>query len=323
MPVIIEIKAKCAYPENIRFILENQKADFKGVDHQIDTYFKVNYGRLKLREGTIENNLIHYVRSNQAEPKQSDVLLYKSNPDSTLKSILTAANGILTVVDKQRAIYFIDNVKFHIDQVQQLGSFVEIEAIDTDGSISLEELNIQCQYYLNLFEIEQQNLVEVSYSDLLIAKKKRENTISQTNKNGSYVYFALKGEVFDPQMITNRLEILPTSAWKKGDKGKYNPSLKFSCWQLSTKEGKEYFDIDSLISEIIEQLKDKVPIINELKSEYKLNSVLEIVMHIDTNLEKSTPFLGHDLETLKFLHQTGTITDVDIYRFNSKLENNH
>lgn len=172
MPVIIEIKAKCAYPENIRFILENQKADFKGVDHQIDTYFKVNYGRLKLREGTIENNLIHYVRSNQAEPKLSDVLLYKSNPDSTLKSILTAANGILTVVDKQRAIYFIDNVKFHIDQVQQLGSFVEIEAIDTDGSISLEELNIQCQHYLALFEIENNDLVEVSYSDLLQATDK-------------------------------------------------------------------------------------------------------------------------------------------------------
>ena len=170
MPTLIEIKARCANPKAIYTLLTDMHADFRGIDHQIDTYFKVNQGRLKLREGEIENNLIHYLRDNEAGPKQSNVLLYQSNPEKNLKAVLTAANGVLTVVDKYRAIYFINNVKFHLDQVKDLGSFVEIEAIDEDGSISIEELDKQCNYYLNLFEIADEDLVECSYSDLLLEK---------------------------------------------------------------------------------------------------------------------------------------------------------
>ena len=53
----IEIKAKCLNQIRIREIIKSHKADFKGIDHQIDTYFKVSSGRLKLREGNIENYL--------------------------------------------------------------------------------------------------------------------------------------------------------------------------------------------------------------------------------------------------------------------------
>lgn len=166
MPTLIEIKARCAQPEKIRRILEEHNADFKGVDHQIDTYFKVAHGRLKLREGNIENHLIHYFRSNQAGPKKSEVLLYKTTPDSSLKTILETSVGVLTVVDKQREIRFIGNVKFHIDVVKGLGDFIEIEAIDTDGSISEAELLVQCQYYIDLFGIEEGDLLESSYSDM-------------------------------------------------------------------------------------------------------------------------------------------------------------
>jgi len=60
MPVIIEIKASCPDPEQARMILSELKAEHKGTDHQIDTYFNVKEGRLKLREGNIENNLIFY-----------------------------------------------------------------------------------------------------------------------------------------------------------------------------------------------------------------------------------------------------------------------
>ncbi|HFD33211.1 MAG TPA: CYTH domain-containing protein, partial [Gammaproteobacteria bacterium] len=58
----------------------------------------------------------------------------------TVTFTLTAALGIFKIVDKQRRIYFIGNVKFHIDEVKGLGSFVEIEAIDEDGNIGLEKL---------------------------------------------------------------------------------------------------------------------------------------------------------------------------------------
>jgi adenylate cyclase class 2 len=166
----IEIKAKSANQDEIRRILKLHKADFKGIDHQIDTYFNVPFGRLKLREGNIENYLIQYDREDKNGPKQSNAVLYKTSPNPALKDILTKALGILAVVDKQREIYFIDNVKFHIDNVKGLGTFIEIEAIDKNPSIGREKLSEQCNFYMALFKISQRDLISVSYSDLLLKK---------------------------------------------------------------------------------------------------------------------------------------------------------
>ena len=166
----IEIKAKCNDHEKIRAILKSRNADFKGTDHQNDTYFKVNNGRLKLREGNIENFLVFYEREDKEGPKQSDVILFKSDPNSSLKEILLTSLGTLVVVDKQREIYFIENVKFHIDTVKNLGTFMEIEAIDSNGSFGKEKLLEQCQNYLDLFSIPKNDLISVSYSDLLFQK---------------------------------------------------------------------------------------------------------------------------------------------------------
>lgn len=168
--VNIEIKARCANPEQNKSILRSQNADFKGTDHQVDTYFNVSFGRLKLREGKIENFLIFYDREDKEEPKQSNVILFKSNPNSSLKEILAKSLGISVVVDKQREIYFIDNVKFHIDTVKNLGTFMEIEASDKDGAIGKDKLLEQCQYYLELFHISKEDLISVSYSDLLLER---------------------------------------------------------------------------------------------------------------------------------------------------------
>ena len=164
----IEIKAKCSNPDAVREILKSHNANFEGADHQIDTYSKVKEGRLKLREGNIENFLIFYSRADQAGPKQSDVILYKTEPNSPLKTTLTQALGVLVVVDKKREIYFINNVKFHIDEIKNLGSFVEIEAIDQDGTRSKDELLAQCQKYMKLLNIAETDLIENSYSDMLL-----------------------------------------------------------------------------------------------------------------------------------------------------------
>lgn len=166
----IEIKAKCLDHEKIRDILISRNADFHGTDHQIDTYFNTNKGRLKLREGNIENFLIYYERENKEGPKQSDVMLFRTELGSSLKPILLNSCGVLAVVDKTREIYFIGNIKFHIDIVKDLGAFVEIEAIDKNGTIGKEKLLEQCNEYLKLFNIPQSDLISVSYSDLLLQK---------------------------------------------------------------------------------------------------------------------------------------------------------
>lgn len=166
----IEIKARCPDVDYVRQMLETQQASYIGLDHQVDTYFKVKQGRLKLREGNIERALIYYERPNLAGPKKSIVSLYKISSDSDLKEMLTKSIGVLVVVDKQREIYFIDNVKFHLDSIKGLGDFVEIEAIDQEGTIGEEKLNQQCKDYMNLFKIRDEDLVQLSYSDLLLSK---------------------------------------------------------------------------------------------------------------------------------------------------------
>jgi len=168
MHLNIEIKAYCSDLSKIRELLKARNADSKGLDHQIDTYFNCTHGRLKLREGNIENALIHYQRQNLEGPKRSDVILYKSNPESSLKKLLTASLGVLTVIDKKREIYFIDNVKFHLDEVNELGTFIEIEAIDTALEMGEIKLMQQCNQYIDLFEIAKEDLIADSYSDLLL-----------------------------------------------------------------------------------------------------------------------------------------------------------
>ncbi|HKK46148.1 MAG TPA: class IV adenylate cyclase [Balneolaceae bacterium] len=171
----IEIKARSDDPDRIRKILKEQKANFKGKDHQIDTYFKVPEGRLKLRQGNIEQNLIFYRRSNAKGPKSSDIDLVPVEHPEALHQLLVHALGSKIVVDKQREIYFIDNVKFHIDEVKELGNFVEIEAIDEDGSIGKDMLNKQCRKFMKLLRITKDQLIAKSYSDLLIAKENSGN----------------------------------------------------------------------------------------------------------------------------------------------------
>lgn len=165
----VEIKAHCGALEPLEQLLLSKGADYKGLDHQIDTYFKVPNGRLKLREGNIECALIHYNRANQTTAKRSEIHYYQPTGQPTdLKLALEVALGIKVVVDKKRQIFFIKNVKFHLDRVEGLGTFVEIEAIDQDGSHTEAALQEQCLYYQNLLGIQTEDLIAYSYSDLLL-----------------------------------------------------------------------------------------------------------------------------------------------------------
>jgi predicted adenylyl cyclase CyaB len=144
--------------------------EYIGEDNQVDTYFNVANGRLKLREGNIENALIYYERSNTLGAKQSDILLYQHKPDKALKNILVKLHGIKVVVNKKRKIYFVENVKFHFDIVKELGSFIEVEAIDKTGTIGVTTLKEQCAFYAAFFNIAATDYIACSYSDLILEK---------------------------------------------------------------------------------------------------------------------------------------------------------
>lgn len=168
----IEIKARCTDPSFVRNYLVTQQAELRGTDQQTDTYFNVPNGRLKLREGLIENNLIFYVRDNQAGPKQSHFRLVKTEDAEGLKAALTASLGVKVVVKKIREIWYIANVKFHIDEVPGLGSFIEIEAGNILADLDKEQLQAQCDFYMQAFGVREVDLVEVSYSDMMLMDRR-------------------------------------------------------------------------------------------------------------------------------------------------------
>ena len=163
-----EFKARIHSITAYEAILMKINPIYIGLDQQKDTYFNCNEGRLKLREGNIENALISYIRENTANSKQSIITLYNHKPDAALKIILEQQFGTKVVVNKLRKIYFVDNVKFHFDIVEDLGTFLEVEAINENGKFSYEELKAQCDYFFDYFQLSSEDLIENSYSDLIL-----------------------------------------------------------------------------------------------------------------------------------------------------------
>ncbi len=75
------------------------------------------------------------------------------------------------IVNKKRKIYFIDNVKFHFDVVEELGSFVEVEAIEYNEGSGNEKIREQCNFFAKLLGILPEEYLLSSYSDMLLKVK--------------------------------------------------------------------------------------------------------------------------------------------------------
>jgi len=167
MPLNIEFKARCETPERAREVLRKKNARLAGIDDQTDTYFNVPSGRLKLRDGNVERNLIFYHRIDDEAPKSSHVVLAPCPEPESLLHVLSAALGVRCVVRKRREIYFHENTKIHIDEVPDLGSFIEVEVISDDADPDPEAMHVTCAEWMQLLEVTEGDLVSTSYSDML------------------------------------------------------------------------------------------------------------------------------------------------------------
>lgn len=163
-----EFKARLKRDTVVRMALKNLRARYIGTDHQVDTYFNVPSGRLKIREGRIENALIFYQRANARRARRSKIEMMMLPPRNSIRAILTGAIGVRVVVDKRREIYFVGNVKVHLDRVRGLGKFVEVEAISRGRNLT--KAREQARKFQRLFGIKASDIVPQSYSDLILAK---------------------------------------------------------------------------------------------------------------------------------------------------------
>jgi homotetrameric cytidine deaminase len=131
----IELKAVDADPARSLAAARELGAEDHGILRQRDTYFRTRSGRLKLREEEPGGaTLIQYDRPDAAEARESRYRLTSVAEPDTLRASLDAALGTLVVVDKERHLLLWEGVRIHLDTVQGLGSFVELEGVAASGS---------------------------------------------------------------------------------------------------------------------------------------------------------------------------------------------
>jgi predicted adenylyl cyclase CyaB len=137
---------------------------------QTDTFFHAQHGRLKLREfadGSAE--LIAYSRSDQSGPKLSSYERIAVHDAAGLTRALARSNGITLQVRKQRTLYLVGQTRVHLDRVEDLGDFMELEVVLAEGE-SLEHGERVAQELMQTLGIAPDQLVANAYADLLATK---------------------------------------------------------------------------------------------------------------------------------------------------------
>ena len=134
MPANIEIKARVADPEALLARARNIASTAPEVILQTDTFFQVPEGRLKTREfADGSGELIFYRRPDAEGPKTSSYAISRTADGSALRGLLSTALEVRGVVRKKRLLLLAGRTRIHLDEVEGLGSFMELEVVLADG----------------------------------------------------------------------------------------------------------------------------------------------------------------------------------------------
>jgi predicted adenylyl cyclase CyaB len=163
----IEIKARIASVQQLLPRAEALAGQAPTEIRQDDTFFRCPNGRLKLRAFSAERGeLIFYRRANQQGPKESFYLLSPTTSPDTLREALTLAWGQVGRVRKRRLLLLVGRTRVHLDEVDGLGDFMELEVVLRDDEPA--DAGIQEAHALMAqLGIEPSALVEGAYLDLL------------------------------------------------------------------------------------------------------------------------------------------------------------
>lgn len=162
----LEIKARCIDLQQAkRLALAGGALEHESIE-QIDTYFVVPRGRLKLREIVGRaSQLIAYHRADHVEARKSEYTLMQVSDPAALKTILALTLGVRGEVRKHREVLLWKNVRIHLDNVEQLGTFIELEAVISTDQDRLDATG-HVEHLRSLLRIEQHDLIDRSYCDL-------------------------------------------------------------------------------------------------------------------------------------------------------------
>lgn len=134
---------------------------------QEDTYFDIPRGRLKLRrENSTRSELIYYARNDILGPKHSHYMISPVSDFDAMHNLLKLAFGVAARVVKNRVLYLSGNIRFHVDTVAGLGTFVEMEAVMAESD-DPDVIELIVKQWMNDLEIKPAYLVADSYLDLM------------------------------------------------------------------------------------------------------------------------------------------------------------
>jgi len=170
MPANIEIKARARNFADLCRRAEALSDTPAQIIPQEDTFFHTPKGRLKLRQLAPElGQLVYYERTDRSGPKRSNYLLVGTSVPGELKAALSAALGVRGVVRKKRTLYLVGQTRIHLDEVEGLGEFMELEVVlrpeqsDAEGQAIAQDL-------MTRLGVQQEDLLEGAYMDLMEGK---------------------------------------------------------------------------------------------------------------------------------------------------------
>jgi predicted adenylyl cyclase CyaB len=138
---------------------------------QEDTFFRSPRGRLKLRKLTATSGeLIYYERPDDTAPRESNYVLVPTAEPDRLRDVLAASHGIVGVVRKRRTVIMVDRTRVHLDEVEGLGTFVELEVVLGDGEPA-ESGVVEARRLMMALDIQETQLVSHAYIDLLQSRE--------------------------------------------------------------------------------------------------------------------------------------------------------
>jgi predicted adenylyl cyclase CyaB len=163
----VEIKARIASVEamapRVAAIADRGPVEIE----QDDTFFVCERGRLKLRAlSPTEGLLIFYRRANQAGPKESRFVISPTASPDTLRDTLTLAYGSAGRVRKHRTLYLVGRTRVHLDRVESLGHFLELEVVLAEGE-SPDAGVKEARALMTALGLADDQLIDGAYVDLL------------------------------------------------------------------------------------------------------------------------------------------------------------
>jgi adenylate cyclase class 2 len=164
----LELKARDVDPGQSLDTCKRLGAEDRGALLQKDTYFDVPKGRLKLRQEGNAAHLIAYERPDLPGHRESRYRIVEIEDPPGLEQALAGVLGITAVVSKERRLFLFESVRIHLDRVDGLGHFIELEGVAAPGELDLSRLERLLTELRGSLGIDEANLIGESYCDLIL-----------------------------------------------------------------------------------------------------------------------------------------------------------